>query len=103
MIGSDSIRISGRHFSHAISSQKRVAVSSIGQDSPNECQPDTKDRDVLDRWKARRTRRRPPQMPPQRGYGTRFGLIDADHAAQKRPPKPSAAYYSEVIKRNALP
>jgi beta-glucosidase len=37
------------------------------------------------------------------GFGTRFGLIHADFATQKRSPKLSAAYYSEVIKRNALP
>jgi beta-glucosidase len=37
------------------------------------------------------------------GFGTRFGLIHADYATQKRSPKLSAAYYSEVIKRNALP
>jgi beta-glucosidase len=37
------------------------------------------------------------------GFATRFGLIRADYATQKRSPKLSAAYYSEVIKRNALP
>jgi len=37
------------------------------------------------------------------GFGTRFGLFHADFATQKRSPKLSAAYYSEVIKRNALP
>jgi len=31
------------------------------------------------------------------------GLFHADFATQKRSPKLSAAYYSEVIKRNALP
>jgi beta-glucosidase len=37
------------------------------------------------------------------GYGTRFGLIHVDYATQKRTPKQSAAYYAEVIRRNALP
>ena len=37
------------------------------------------------------------------GYGTRFGLVHVDYASQKRTPKLSAAYYSEVIRRNALP
>ena len=36
------------------------------------------------------------------GYATRFGLIHVDYATQKRTPKLSAAYYSEVIKRNIL-
>lgn len=36
------------------------------------------------------------------GYGTRFGVIDVDFATQKRTPKLSAAFYAEVIKRNAL-
>jgi beta-glucosidase len=37
------------------------------------------------------------------GYDTRFGLFHVDYATQRRSPKLSAAYYSEVIKRNALP
>jgi beta-glucosidase len=37
------------------------------------------------------------------GFGTRFGLFLADHTTQRRSPKLSAAYYSEVINRNALP
>jgi beta-glucosidase len=37
------------------------------------------------------------------GYGTRFGLIHVDYATQTRTPKLSATYYSEVIRRNALP
>jgi beta-glucosidase len=37
------------------------------------------------------------------GYGTRFGLVHVDFATQKRTPKLSAAYYAEVIRRNALP
>jgi len=37
------------------------------------------------------------------GYGTRFGLMHVDYATLKRTPKLSAAYYSEVIRRNALP
>ncbi len=36
------------------------------------------------------------------GYGTRFGLIHVDYATQKRTPKLSAGYYSEVIGRNGL-
>jgi beta-glucosidase len=36
------------------------------------------------------------------GYGTRFGLVHVDYATQKRTPKLSAAYYSDVIKRNIL-
>ena len=36
------------------------------------------------------------------GYATRFGLIHVDYATQKRTPKLSAAYYAEVIKRNAV-
>jgi len=37
------------------------------------------------------------------GYGTRFGLVHVDYASQKRTPKLSAAYYADVIRRNALP
>lgn len=36
------------------------------------------------------------------GYGTRFGLVHVDYATQKRTPKLSAAYYSDVIRRNIL-
>jgi beta-glucosidase len=36
------------------------------------------------------------------GYGTRFGLIHVDYPTQRRTPKLSAAYYSEVIARNAV-
>ena len=36
------------------------------------------------------------------GYATRFGLIHVDYATQKRTPKLSAAFYREVIARNAL-
>jgi beta-glucosidase len=36
------------------------------------------------------------------GYATRFGLIGVDSATQKRTPKLSAAFYTEVIRRNAL-
>jgi len=36
------------------------------------------------------------------GYATRFGLIHVDFATQKRTPKLSAAYYAEVIRRNAV-
>jgi beta-glucosidase len=37
------------------------------------------------------------------GFDTKFGLFYADFGTQKRSPKLSASYYSEVIKRNALP
>ena len=36
------------------------------------------------------------------GYATRFGLIRVDYATQVRTPKLSAAYYAEVIRRNAV-
>lgn len=36
------------------------------------------------------------------GYATRFGLVHVDYATQKRTPKLSAAYYKEVIARNAV-
>jgi beta-glucosidase len=36
------------------------------------------------------------------GFDTRFGVIHVDFATQKRTPKQSAAYYTEVIKRNAV-
>jgi beta-glucosidase len=36
------------------------------------------------------------------GYDTRFGLIHVDYPTQKRTPKLSAAYYSDVIRRNVL-
>ena len=36
------------------------------------------------------------------GYATRFGLIHVDYATQKRTPKLSAAYFAEVVRRNAL-
>jgi beta-glucosidase len=36
------------------------------------------------------------------GYGVRFGVVRADFATQKRTPKLSAAYYAEVIRRNAV-
>jgi beta-glucosidase len=36
------------------------------------------------------------------GYKTRFGLIRVDYATQKRTPKLSAAFFSEVIRRNAV-
>ncbi len=35
------------------------------------------------------------------GYGTRFGLTYVDYATQKRTPKLSAKYYTDVIRRNA--
>src|SRR5258708_28169302 len=36
------------------------------------------------------------------GYATRFGLVHVDYATQKRIPKLSAAFYREVIARNAV-
>lgn len=36
------------------------------------------------------------------GYATRFGLVHVDYATQKRTPKLSAAFYREVIARNAV-
>jgi beta-glucosidase len=36
------------------------------------------------------------------GYSTRFGLVHVDFATQKRTPKLSAAFYKEVIARNAV-
>lgn len=36
------------------------------------------------------------------GYATRFGLIRIDYATQRRTPKLSAAFYAEVIRRNAI-
>jgi len=36
------------------------------------------------------------------GYNRRFGIVHTDFATQKRTPKLSARWYSEVIRRNAL-
>ncbi len=36
------------------------------------------------------------------GYATRFGLIHVDYTTQKRTPKLSAAYFAEIVRRNAL-
>jgi len=36
------------------------------------------------------------------GYGNRFGLHYVDYATQRRMPKLSAAFYREVIARNAV-
>jgi beta-glucosidase len=36
------------------------------------------------------------------GYSLRFGLIHVDYATQKRTPKLSAAFYREVVARNAV-
>jgi beta-glucosidase len=36
------------------------------------------------------------------GYATRFGLVHVDYATQKRTPKLSAAFYREVIAKNAV-
>jgi beta-glucosidase len=36
------------------------------------------------------------------GYSMAFGLIEIDFATQERKPRPSAALYSEIIRRNGL-
>ena len=36
------------------------------------------------------------------GYATRFGLVHVDYTTQKRTPKLSAAFYKEVMTRNAV-
>jgi beta-glucosidase len=36
------------------------------------------------------------------GYSKRFGLVYVDYATQRRTPKDSARWYSEVIRRNGL-
>jgi beta-glucosidase len=36
------------------------------------------------------------------GYGNRFGLHYVDYATQRRTPKLSAAFYREIIARNAV-
>jgi beta-glucosidase len=36
------------------------------------------------------------------GYGTRFGLLHVDLAAQKRTPKLSAGFYREVAAANRV-
>ena len=36
------------------------------------------------------------------GYAKRFGLVYVDFETQKRTPKLSAAFYREVIARNAM-
>jgi beta-glucosidase len=36
------------------------------------------------------------------GYAIRFGLVHVDYATQRRTPKLSAAFYREVIARNAV-
>ncbi|HTW99085.1 MAG TPA: GH1 family beta-glucosidase [Acidimicrobiales bacterium] len=37
------------------------------------------------------------------GYSKRFGLVFVDYATQRRTPKASAAFYSHVVRSNALP
>jgi beta-glucosidase len=37
------------------------------------------------------------------GYQKRFGLVYVDYATQRRTPKASAAFYTQVIRANALP
>ena len=36
------------------------------------------------------------------GYSKRFGLVHVDFATQRRTPKDSAAWYAQVIARNAV-
>lgn len=38
----------------------------------------------------------------ERGHGKRFGLVRVDHATQRRIPRQSARWYSQVISQNAL-
>jgi len=37
------------------------------------------------------------------GYQKRFGLVYVDYGTQQRIPKASAAFYSAVVRANALP
>ena len=37
------------------------------------------------------------------GYQKRFGIIYVDYATQRRIPKSSARFYSEVVRANAIP
>jgi beta-glucosidase len=37
------------------------------------------------------------------GYGPHFGLVEVDHATFERRPKPSAAWFGDVARANALP
>jgi beta-glucosidase len=37
------------------------------------------------------------------GWSLRFGLYHLDRATQVRTPRPSAALYGEICRRNALP
>jgi beta-glucosidase len=36
------------------------------------------------------------------GYSQRFGIIHVDYATQKRTPKDSASWYSQVIKNHSV-
>jgi beta-glucosidase len=36
------------------------------------------------------------------GYSERFGLVELDLATQARKPRPSAAFYAEIIRANGL-
>ncbi|HYG61357.1 MAG TPA: family 1 glycosylhydrolase, partial [Thermoanaerobaculia bacterium] len=36
------------------------------------------------------------------GYSKRFGIVHVDYATQRRTPKASARYYSEVIRNHGL-
>jgi beta-glucosidase len=37
------------------------------------------------------------------GYEKRFGMVHVDYQTQKRTPKDSAHWYSQLIRNNALP
>ena len=37
------------------------------------------------------------------GYGPTFGLVEVDRSTFARTPKPSAQWYGEIAKANALP
>ena len=37
------------------------------------------------------------------GYGPTFGLVEVDHATFERRPKPSAQWFGDVARANALP
>jgi beta-glucosidase len=37
------------------------------------------------------------------GYQKRFGIVYVDYASQRRIPKSSARFYSEVVRANAIP
>ncbi len=37
------------------------------------------------------------------GFAPRLGIVEADRQSFRRTPKPSAQWYAEVIRRNAVP